>query len=468
MKESVLILKNLFSLTFAEAASKGLLLVTTMLLARNLSPDGFGELNFINSVMIYFIYLTNFGIDNIATRETAKLSIGRKEFVNSVMSLRLIISTMSYLFLIVYTQTALPATSNHIAWYIAGANIFSNGLLMNWYFLGTEKMEIIALRQFITGVLNLVGIYLFVNSSDDTLLAIIIMAVSLFLNTVWMIGYYIRSNGNIKFSFDIERYKEIIKSALPIGFSFLVVVIYNNFCMNLLPYLKGNYENGIYAASYKLMMAGIIPSGIIQSAFFPLISRQDSPEDRDRVMNRFTLSLFLSGTIMAGILFFFNQSLVHIAIGDKFHESAELLQYLSVSLLFQYLSISFSSPLFAWKKEKYVLYATLAGGIVNISVNLLLIPSMGARGAGITIILSEFIVALVMGFNYYRITGHLYMKNFTKALSVSLFSCLVGYGLVLLGVNSIIAIISSLIMFVITILSFKLANISELIKMVRK
>jgi PST family polysaccharide transporter len=468
MKESVLIIKNLFSLTFAEAASKGLLLVSTMLLARNLSPDGFGELNFINSIIIYFIYLTNFGIENIAIRETAKLSLDRNAFVNSVLSLRLLLSSLSYIMLIIYINTALPATSNHLAWYIAGANIFSNGLLMNWYYLGTEKMEIIALRQFITGVLNLVGIYLFINSSDDTLLAIIIMAVSLLLNTVWMIGYYVRSSGKINFSFNIERYRDIIRSALPIGFSFLIVVIYNNFCMNLIPYFKGNYENGIYAASYKLMMAGIIPSGIIQSAFFPLLSRQDSPDDRDRVMNRFTLSLFLSGTIMACLLFFFNDLLIHLTVGDKFQQSAGLLRYLSVGLIFQYLSISFSAPLFAWKKEKFVLYATLTGGVVNISLNLLLIPSLGAKGAGITIIISELIVAIVMGFNYFRMTGHLYMMNFTKALSASFFPCLAGYGLVLLGINDIIAILSSLILFVITILSFKLVNISELIKMVRK
>jgi PST family polysaccharide transporter len=418
--------------------------------------------------MIYFIYLTNFGIENISIRETAKLSFERKGFVNSILSLRLILSILSYFILIVYIQTALPASSNHLAWYIAGANIFSNGLLMNWYFLGTEKMEIIALRQFITGVLNLVGIYIFINSSDDTLLAILIMAVSLFLNTVWMIVYYVRSNGIINFNFDIDRYREIIKSALPIGFSFLVVVIYNNFCMNLLPYFKGNYENGIYAAAYKLMLAGIIPSGIIQSAFFPLISRQDSPEDRDRVMNRFTLTLFLSGAIMAGILFTFNGTLVHLAIGDKFYESAEILRYLSVSLLFQYLSISFSAPLFAWKKEKYVLYATLAGGVVNISINLLLIPTMGAKGAGITIILSEVIVALVMGINYFRMTGRQYLKNFIKALLVTVASCLAGYGLLLLGLNSIIAILSTLVVFVITILSFKLLNISDLIRMVKK
>ena len=45
-------------------------------------------------------------------------------------------------------------------------------------------------------------------------------------------------------------------------------------------------------------------------------------------------------------------------------------------------------------KEKYVLYSEIAGAIVNLIVNVVLIPRLGASGAAIGTVSAEFIVLI--------------------------------------------------------------------------
>ena len=71
-----------------------------------------------------------------------------------------------------------------------------------------------------------------------------------------------------------ENWKRIVKGSVPIGLFSVMVSIMNNIDLSLIGVLLTDfkYEAGIYNAAYKIVFLAIVPSIIIQNAFFPQLS----------------------------------------------------------------------------------------------------------------------------------------------------------------------------------------------------
>jgi O-antigen/teichoic acid export membrane protein len=116
--------------------------------------------------------------------------------------------------------------------------------------------------------MNLAGVLIFVHYPEDTLIAMFVLSGSMALNSIWMIVYYMRHYGKIKFDFDTKFWKNLIKAAVPIGMIFFIVTIYNNLNLSMLGFMHDDKSYaGYYFAAYKILILAIIPTNIIQNAF---------------------------------------------------------------------------------------------------------------------------------------------------------------------------------------------------------
>ncbi|MFA6570695.1 MAG: oligosaccharide flippase family protein, partial [Bacteroidota bacterium] len=183
MKQSKKILKNLFSLSVAEAANKGIVFVYNAYLARVILPEGFGIIGFATAYLMYFLLFVNLGFNTVGAREIAKDHSRTNKLVNTILTLRTIIAFVAYavLFLTAFLLDK-PMMVKWVIW-ISGLNLFANAFLVDWVYHGNEKMEFLALRQVITSVLNLTGIILLVHQKDDVVIAMIVTVISTSLNT---------------------------------------------------------------------------------------------------------------------------------------------------------------------------------------------------------------------------------------------------------------------------------------------
>ncbi len=462
MKAARKILNNMIFLSAAEIASKGITTITIIYLARVLTPEGMGTISFITSIVAYFIAFTNLGIDTIATREVTKNQNLTEPYVNVLFSLRLILSLVSFLGLIFFVQILNQPFEVQLLWYISGINIFSQSLLLNWYFVAIEKMQIIALRQLLIGILNFTGVIIFVHNPQDILIAIIINSSVFVVNSLWMIFYYLKHYFSIKFNFDLQLIKSIMKPALPLGFSLILITIYNNINISILGFIKGEYETGLFSAAFKIHTLGLIPIGIIQTSFFPILSRQEDKQNRIKVASKYALLLFIVGCFYTILIFTYSYPIVEIVFGDEYINSYTTLKLLMVTLLIQFCNMSMASPLMAWKKEKLIMKATIITTIVNITSNFLLIPKYGADGAAIASLISEFVIFLIMAINIYGMLKWLPHWDFTKTILLSLLAVGLSYAVYVHTQSIVYPIIIALIIYPILIFLTKLITIKQL------
>ena len=147
MRTSRKILKNMFSLSIAEIANKGIIFITTAYLARVILPEGFGIIGYASSFIVYFILISNLGLNTVGTREIAKTPEKINKYVNSIFTARVFLSIFSYigLFIIVLFYD-FTIEEKYVIW-IAGINVIFNAINSDWVFQGIEKMEVAASRD---------------------------------------------------------------------------------------------------------------------------------------------------------------------------------------------------------------------------------------------------------------------------------------------------------------------------------
>jgi O-antigen/teichoic acid export membrane protein len=349
----------------------------------------------------------------------------------------------------------------YVVW-IAGINIFSNALLLNWFFMSIEKMEIIALRQLVTGILNLSGMMIFVHNQNDIVLAMIVTVSALLLNSLWMLVYYIKYYNKLKFHYDLVFWKELLKASLPIAMTFFITLIYNYVSIQILGFTRNFHEAGIYNSAFQALVVTLIPLSIIQNAFFPLLSRSETRENRESVFKKFSLLIYIIGSILTVGFFTFSPEIIHIIFGNKFSEAGPILRILMISGMVMYLNVSLSQPLVAWKKERQVFYAMLAGGIVSLILNAILIPILGPKGAAFASISTELVVFTGQSIIFYKLMKKFYVSKLFVCLGLAVVACIAGKYLSTIGIHAIISGIISFGIYVSFIFLFRITSIGEI------
>lgn len=461
------ILKNMTSLYVAEIARQGANLLTFIYLARTINPEGYGVVQWAKSIVAYFILAVSLGFDVLGVREIAKNPDRREKYVNAILSIRFSLAVASYIVLGVIVL--LMNKPDYVKWIvmIAGVNIFSNALLMNWVFQGMEKMGVVALRQFLMSFFWLVGMVAFVRDENDALIAMAVLAGSLALNSAWMILYYVKNYSPLRFDFDWQFWKKLTKASVAIGMTYFLVTIYQNFGITMLGAYRGDFETGIYSAAFNVLIFSIVPLSVIQTSFFPNISAKNEKNAIVRVMEKYSLISYLAGVFIAAFIYFYADFLV-VILGEKYLTSVHILKILMFNTFLATAVVALSTPLMAQGKEKSVMFVVLLGGAFNLAVNFFVVPEYGAPGAAYVSVATEFIVFIGCAFLVYKMLKRIFILNYLKATAICVFVCGGGYYLTTVGASEYLCAGASIISYILLIFGTKMITVSELKKYLKK
>jgi O-antigen/teichoic acid export membrane protein len=470
MNEKRRILKNLVSMSVAEFASKGLQFFYTVYLAAILGPVAFGSIGFAKSHIAFYIMAVTLGMDIYGCREVAGDKTNIRKYVNSIITIRVLLSFIAYFVLCIVVFFFLQETLLvKIIFLIAGLSIFSNAILLQWVYQALERMEIIAYRSFFIGLLNFIGIFLLVRKPDDALVAMCVMSGAFLINSLWMIYIYVKEFGPIKPDFDMKSAKNVIKVSFSIGMSIFVIMLYNTLDMNMLGFILGSDspQKGIYYLAHNLLIMAILPANILQSVFFPMFSQNKTGPKMLEIMKRFSIINFLAGSFISLAIFVFSTEIAAL-FGEKYVATAELLKYFSLTIFLVYISVNFYSPMLAWGLEKKALVANICGLVINAILISILIPQYGMYGAAVGTIFSEAIVAVVLAYYYRKQTGSMFTGMFLKILGISVLAILPGalfkyyFHLPYIGIGI------SVVMLVLAGMFFKIFTIKDLKEYIKK
>lgn len=460
-------LKNIISLSTAEVASRFLTVIYSIYLARVLLVENFGIFGSAKYLVVYFILLSNLGLDSVGTREVAANKSQLKMIVDNIFTLRFFMGLMGYLLLCIVTYFLPKPLEEKIIILIFGISILANNTLMNWVFQGLEKIDIYALRTIITNVLNFIGIFLFVHSPDDLRLAAIIIAGSLTFNSLILIFYYHKRIQPLYFAFQFPLWKKYLTEAFPIGIMFLIIGVYNFLPIILLSLMTNNYHTGLYTSVINIFLVATLFSTVIQTVYYPQFAQNQSDEDRMRTFVQFSKFMFTIGTFIPLFLIVFADKVVLI-FGKDYSPAMPSIQIVMAAALFAYLSGSMFCALLAWKQEKKVVFAIIFGLIITFIINLLLIPSLQERGAAIAALAGEISVFGVIAIIFYSTVHKLYVLKYIKLLFISGVATLPFLSIKFSTNRTLFLMFASVLIFMALIFLTKIISISDIKRVLKR
>jgi O-antigen/teichoic acid export membrane protein len=387
------VLKNFLSLTFADFFNKALAFLGVAYLARVLKAEGFGKIEFAQAIIVYFLLVVNQGLSVFGAREIAKDKTWIRIYVNQIMTMRLLLCLVSYILLVIFVLCINQPNEVKRLFLIYGFTLFTFSLTLDWVFQGIEKMEYVAVGRIITQVVYVGGLFLLVKKYDQLLRVPMIQVAGAITGAMFLLYTFIKKYGGIKLSYDFNLWKQILKQSMPMGVSFLVIQLYYRFDSVLLGFMKGVTVVGWYNAAYKIVLLFIGFASLFGTSIFPVLSRYYKESlaklhqfvlQCSRLNIFFGLPIAVGGTILSG-------QIIRFVYGPAYQSSILPLQILIWSVFTVYFNCSFAFCLLACDKQKEYMYSVIAGAIVNLILNFMLIPKYSMLGASIATIVCEVI-----------------------------------------------------------------------------
>jgi O-antigen/teichoic acid export membrane protein len=185
-----------------------------------------------------------------------------------------------------------------------------------------------------------------------------------------------------------------VRATTVVGLASILVSVYYRIDGILLLRISGAEQAGLYAAAYRLVeQARLVPHAVLLP-LSPELARQLRGTGRvDPEFDSKLLRLSWSGGLGLGLVAAAVANwAVALIMGPQFDESAELFVGLSVALAPSIIAYAGSTKAISGFLERPYLVLCGLGVIVNVALNLLLIPEYGARGAVVATIVTEVVV----------------------------------------------------------------------------
>lgn len=386
-------------------AGKLLGLATVILLAPYLLPELFGQYSLIIAFLGFFIFLNDFGVSTLLIREISRDGSRMQEYLGNALALKIALSVLALALTVIFVHLLgyPPEITLPLSIYAVTILIGGIGSTFSIAFQVQLRQEFEVITEFIERIPYL-GVILFVMFTFPKEEAMVPLFAGLVLCVLIsnIVKYFLfRRLVSAGLRFDFGLWKSFLKSAWPFAAMTLLTAIYGRIDIIMLSKMAGETAVGFYSSGYRLTdMLTYIPAALTIS-LFPLMSRYHKTS-REKLVNMhslafkylamLTIPLAVGTTLLSGKILF-------LIYGPEFFSGEPLaplnLIILTWAVLFTFLNYVNNYLLNSINREKAGLLVLLGGIVVNVLLNLLLIPAYSYLGAAFATLVAEFFVFLV-------------------------------------------------------------------------
>lgn len=387
-------------------------LITFPYATRILHTENYGMFTFASSIISYIALIAALGINNYAVREGARVRDDKhkiKKFADEIFTINILSTFVAFIILAILM--VLWRKLDAYLWIIVilASNILFTTLGTDWINVIFEDYAYITKRYILCQFFALILLFIIVKRQDDVLnYAFVTVFGGILANT--MNVFYIRKKYSISVSLKIS--KDIKAHILPVLVLFanaVAVTIYIHSDTTVLGIIKSDYEVGIYGVASRIY---IMVKQVANAAIYVIIPRVASLIKKNKDSEIYSLYSDTLGNvillIMPAIVGLIMQSsnIIRIMAGEEYIDAVQPLIILACALIFATTSCLYiNGILIPYRKERIALLLTIISAIINIGLNIILIPILSYNAAALTTLISEMILCL---------SGVYFTKNICK------------------------------------------------------
>jgi len=227
----------------------------------------------------------------------------------------------------------------------------------------------------------------------------------------------------IKFIIDFDFWKDLIRLSIPIGLINVLIIVYFSVNTVMISFIKGDEAVGIYSASYKLVEAIKFIPGMFVLAVFPVMSyfHKFSLKNLKKTLIKsiqymciIALPIAVGTTVVA-------HKIIFLLWGENFLQAVLALKILIWVSALSFVTTIINYFLIAINKQKISIYIIGTSLILNIFLNIALVPKFSYIGASIAVLLSQIaVLCLTVSYLYFHLKINPFPKEMIRILLAAL------------------------------------------------
>lgn len=369
-------------------------LLTFPYVTRVLGVENLGIVNFVLSIIDYFILFSTLGFGVVGLREIARCQndTEKNNIFSQLVSIHILLSVFIF---ILYTLSIflVPQLQEYkFLLFIGSSKILLNVFLVEWFFRGIQDFKYVTLRTIITRLLYVIAIFIFVKHREDYIIYFIITIGQVFLNAIINWNY---SRKFVSFSFKLKGSIKFIIPLISWGVNTILLSFYTTFNVMYLGLVSGAVAVGYYTTATKLYSIILSVLQAYNGVFIPYLNSLYSQGKIDEFKITINKSFDIVSTLsipLVAVGFVLAPQIIEFIAGNEF----SLAVYPFRIVLFQVLIIGISQItnsqiLLSLKKDKEILISTLFGTFTSVLILFLFVGQFAEIAAAYAVTISHIV-----------------------------------------------------------------------------
>ena len=403
----------------------GLGLLVTRMLARRLGVEGYGIYSVACALIMLFQIFVQFSVRGILVRDVRSGKIPLQRGAESLLCLACITAPVMYLILIgagfLYDPRIIPLLLlGGLSYFLAG----NRSLNVILHARGRIKTE--SFVNFLVVLFNCLLLLLFLRDGGSISTVFLCSLGAVALALVYQ-NYEVSREVKIRVRKQFKEVGYLMRESWPLVFAGLIQLIHSRadlFMLEKLDLIRSlalhlpffpsyllpaafdtGLEVGIYAGAYRFFeMPVFIPTYILATGY-PILAGLTINIEFRNFRNRLGVVLAAASLIVMAVLYIFAGPLVYLILGTEFSGSIPVLKIFVFGIPAMMLRPLFRHVVIIRRWQRHLTWILLSGVMLNVLMNIYLIPLRGSQGAALATVISESLTAALIIFLAWRAVG---------------------------------------------------------------
>lgn len=373
--------------------------------ARYLGTGQFGILQYSIAFAGLFGPLAILGLQGIVVRDIVHEPESKDEILGTTFVLRLIGGLTGFtlvLLAIYFVRPDDPLVRMVTAIFALTLFLKAFDSIDMWFQSQVQSKYTVMAKSVALGVSNLMRIVAILMEAPVTVFAATLVIDTIVAGSCLVIAYRSQGQRLRNWRFSMARAKKLLSQSWALILSGALAIIYFKIDLVMIGQMAGDEAVGIYSTAVRLSEVWyFIPIAIVTSVFPALIKARSRGEKiyYARMQQLYDFMAWL-GLVVAIFFTFASGRVIVLIFGEEYAAAGPILSVHIWAGVFIFLKVAMSRWLLNEGKLNFLFISGGLGAIVNVALNLFLIPRYGGMGAAVATVISYAIAGLFACFLY--------------------------------------------------------------------
>ncbi len=380
----------------------------TVLIARQLGTEGFGQFTLIFSILGMLSIVTDLGVGRVAVSALLDTDRDRATFAGTYIVLRIVLGFIGYgiamavVLLADYPDVVVQATA------VAGLVVVfaTPSHAYDVAFQVKDRLAPLAVLA-VVGRLGQLALTIAIVLQGGMLLWLVVPAV---LNDLIVLAWKVPAAHRLmdfRYRIDIGIWKALLKEAVPLATGAAFVTLYYRIDSVMLSKLDTFESVGLYGVAYKFVdLVHFVPSAVAVALLAPLAAAWPDAPGRFHAMTSQALRVLAvtAGAALVGF-WLFSADAAELLYGSDYRAAGRATSIVVSAEVLAFAAQVAITALIATGRHRWYPIIAMTGLAINLGLNLFFIPAWSFEGAALATLATEAVVVVLMWRQFARIPG---------------------------------------------------------------